>query len=749
VWFHPNRPELGPTGGQALAGLETLKESILSYAPGADVELVDRAYRYASRAHNGQMRFSGDPYITHPVAVAATLAELELDVVSIAAALLHDVVEDTGVALDDVERDFGEEIARLVDGVTKLSRIEYRSQEDEQVENLRKMFLAMSHDIRVLLIRLADRLHNMRTLAFLPPDRQRICARETLDIFAPLAHRLGMYRIKMELEDLALRYLEPERYRDLMAKISRKRAEREEFTRDIIRVLEEKLGEAGIEADISGRAKHFYSIYRKMYVQGREFSDIYDLTAIRIIVDDIRECYAALGIVHTLWKPIPGRFKDFIAMPKPNMYQSLHTTVISSTGEPFEIQIRTWDMHQTAEYGIAAHWRYKEGGQQSDDDFEKKLSWLRQLLEWQRDLPDAREFMESLRLDLFSDEVYVFTPKGDVLELPAGATPIDFAYRIHTDVGHRCIGAKVNGKIVPLDRALENGDIVEILTSKQIGGPSWDWLSMVRTSAARQKIRQWFKRERREEHIERGRELLEKESRRRSLEKEDILRAEWLEKVARRLSLTSEEELYAALGYGGVTVQFVVQKLEEELKKEQRSATVVDVEDLLKELRPAPAYGKPVDGVRVRGVDNALVRFARCCNPLPGDRIVGYITRGRGVSVHRVDCPNVKHLSGDSARFIEVTWDEDVPQAYLTSLVVSAFDRPGLLSDVVNAIAETRTNISSVSARAGGESSKTATIDLVLEITSLKQLRHLQDRLAKVRDVFSVSRTTGGPGGVV
>jgi len=731
-----------------LPGVEALKERILSYAPGAELELVDRAYQYALQAHQGQMRLSGDPYITHPLAVATSLAELQLDVVSISAALLHDVVEDTGVPLDDLRSEFGDEIARLVDGVTKLSRIEYRSQEDEQVENLRKMFLAMSHDIRVLLIRLADRLHNMRTLAYLPFDRQKICARETLDIFAPLAHRLGMYRVKMELEDLALRYLEPERYRDLVSKVSRRREEREEFTREIMRVLEEKLTEAGIRADISGRAKHFYSIYRKMYVQGREFSDIYDLTAIRIIVDTIRDCYAALGIVHALWKPIPGRFKDFIAMPKPNMYQSLHTTVISSTGEPFEIQIRTWDMHQTAEYGIAAHWRYKEGAGESDKDFEKKLAWLRQLLEWQRDLPDAREFMESLKLDLFSDEVYVFTPKGDVVELPAGATPIDFAYRIHTDVGHRCIGAKVNGKIVPLDRALENGDIVEILTSKQIGGPSWDWLSMVKTSAARQKIRQWFKRERRAEHIERGRELLEKEIRRRGLDKEELLREEWLEAVGRRLSLTSEEELYAALGYGGVTVQFVVQKLEEELRREQRTPAVVDVDELLKELRLAPAYGKPVDGVRVRGLDNALVRFARCCNPLPGDKIVGYITRGRGVSVHRVDCPNVKHLSGDSARFIEVAWDEDVPQTYLTNLVISAFDRPGLLSDVVNAIAETRTNISSVNARADGGSSKTATIDIVLEITSLKQLKHLQERLAKVRDVFSVSRTAGGPGGM-
>ncbi|MEW6032197.1 MAG: bifunctional (p)ppGpp synthetase/guanosine-3',5'-bis(diphosphate) 3'-pyrophosphohydrolase [Bacillota bacterium] len=727
--------------------LETLKQEIRGYLPGADLSLIDRAYAYAVRAHEGQVRLSGHPYVAHPLAVAHILAELQLDVVTIAAGLLHDVVEDTGVGLAEVRREFGEEIAHLVDGVTKLSRIEYRSLEDEQAENLRKMFLAMSQDIRVLLIRLADRLHNMRTLSFLPPDRQRLTARETLDILAPLAHRLGVYRVKMELEDLALRHLEPARYRDLVAMVARKRAEREDFTRDIIEVLRQSLDEAGIKADISGRAKHFYSIYRKMYVQGRDFSEIYDLVAIRVIVDTIRDCYAALGIVHTLWKPIPGRFKDFIAMPKPNMYQSLHTTVISSTGEPFEIQIRTWEMHQTAEYGIAAHWRYKEGGQ-SDRDFEKKLSWLRQLLEWQRDLPDSdtREFMESLKLDLFSDEVYVFTPKGDVIELPAGATPIDFAYRIHTDVGHRCIGAKVNGKMVPLDHVLANGDIVEIVTSKQIGGPSWDWLNMTRTSAARQKIRQWFKRERREEHITRGRELLEKEVRRQGLDREEVLREEWLEAVAARFSLTSTEELMATIGYGGITVQYVVQRLVEELSREQKRTTLLDVERLRKELRPSPAYGRPVDGVRVLGADNVMIRFSRCCNPLPGDPIIGYITRGRGVSVHRVDCPNVKYLAGDSERFIDVAWDKDVPRTHPASLVISAFDRPGLLSDVVNAIAETRTNISYVNARAG--KSKTATIDLVLEVSSLEQLRTIQERISKIRDVFSVSRSAGEPGGL-
>lgn len=720
----------------------------MAYAPGADVALVERAFDFAARAHGGQRRLSGDPYITHPLAVAGILADLELDVVTVSAGLLHDVVEDTGVTLTDLEREFGPEITQLVDGVTKLTRIEYRSMQEEQVENLRKMFLAMSRDIRVLLIRLADRLHNMRTLGFLPPDRQKTTAQETLDVFAPLAHRLGVYRLKMELEDLALRYLEPERYRELVALVSRRRAEREEFTGGIIAQLQERLAEAGIRADISGRAKHFYSIYRKMYVQGRDFADIYDLIAIRVIVDTVRECYAVLGIVHSLWKPIPGRIKDFIAVPKPNMYQSLHTTVLSPGGEPFEIQIRTWEMHQTAEYGIAAHWRYKEG-RPGDPGFEKKLSWLRQIMEWQRDLPDAREFMESLKVDLFSDEVFVFTPKGDLIDLPAGATPIDFAYRVHTDVGHRCVGAKVNGKLVPLDHVLQNGDIVEIITSKQIGGPHWDWLTIAKTTTAKQKIRQWFKRERREEHISRGRELVEKEIRRRGLEKEEVLREDWLQAVAQRFSLASVDELYAAIGYGGISVQYVVQKLEEELGRERRRATLVevDLEKLRTELRPPPSRAGDKtggEGVRVRGVDNVLIRFSHCCNPLPGDPIIGYITRGRGVSVHRVDCPNIRHLAGESERLVEVAWEQQGPKTFSTSLVINAFDRPGLLSDVVNIVAETRTNMSYVNARASN--GKTATIDLGLEVSSLEQLRHLQDRISRIRDVYSVTRAGGLPG---
>jgi guanosine-3',5'-bis(diphosphate) 3'-pyrophosphohydrolase len=733
-----------------LADLEALKEKLGGYAHGVDLAIIDKAYAFAERAHAGQKRLSGEDFISHPIAVATILADLQLDVATVTAGVLHDVVEDTKMCLGDLEEEFGRDIALLVDGVTKLVRIEYRSREDEQIENLRKMFLAMSQDIRVLLIRLADRLHNMRTLSHLPPDRQKTCAQETLDVFGPLAHRLGTYGLKMELEDLALRHLEPERYRELVAMVARKRAEREEITRRIIETLSEKLAAVGVRADISGRAKHLYSIYRKIYVQGRAFADVYDLIAVRVIVGTKDECYAALGIIHELWKPLPGRFKDFIAMPKPNMYQSLHTTVISPDGEPFEIQIRTWDMHRTAEYGIAAHWRYKETGdaERSDPGFEKKLSWLRQIMEWQRDLPDAQDFMEGLKVDLFADEVFVFTPKGDVIELPAAATPIDFAYRVHTDVGHRCIGAKVNGKIVSLDHTLQNGDFVEILTSKQIGGPSWDWLAMARTTAAKQKIRQWFKRERREEHITRGKELMEKEMRRRGLERESVLRDEWLLDVARRLSLTSAEELYAALGYGGITVQYVAQKLGEALERERQRETLVDLEQLQKELRAAPTVrdvGRSVEGVLVRGAGNILIRFSHCCNPLPGDPIVGYITRGRGVSVHRVDCPNVRHLSGEAERLIEVAWDKDVPRTFQTTLVISAFDRPGLLSDVVNAVAETRTNMSFVNART--DRSRTATIDLVLEITSLEQLRRIQDRIARIRDVFSVGRASGGPTG--
>ncbi|MEW6308949.1 MAG: bifunctional (p)ppGpp synthetase/guanosine-3',5'-bis(diphosphate) 3'-pyrophosphohydrolase, partial [Bacillota bacterium] len=573
--------------------LEDLQRRVAQYNPRADSDLIAAAYRFSRDAHLGQHRESGEDYIEHPVAVAMILADLELDDVTLAAALLHDVVEDTRATLEVVNTAFGAEVAQLVDGVTKLSRLEYRSREEEQAENLRKMFLAMAKDIRVLLIKLADRLHNMRTLKHLPEERKRSIAQESLDIFAPLAHRLGISRLQWEMEDLALRYLEPKRYYELVELVARKRAEREEYAAEVIAALKGKLGAAGITAEITGRPKHFYSIFRKMYVQGREFDEIYDLVAIRVIVDTVRDCYAVLGIVHSLWKPLPGRFKDYVAMPKSNMYQSLHTTVIGPRGEPFELQIRTWDMHRTAEHGIAAHWRYKEGTR-GDVRFEQKLSWLRQVLEWQHDLKDAREFMDSLKIDLFGDEVFVFTPKGDVVDLPTGAMPLDFAYHIHTDVGHRCVGAKVNGKIVPLDYKLVNGDIVEILTSKT-GSPSWDWLNLVTTSSAKGKIRARFKKERREENEARGRESLQRELKRQNLDAAELLKPDRLAEVLRRLNYVAEADLLAAIGYGGLTAQQVVSRLKDELRKEKKPE---DLEHPVKtEKRLAPtSLGINVEG---------------------------------------------------------------------------------------------------------------------------------------------------------
>jgi len=678
--------------------------------------------------------------------VATILADLELDTVTIAAALLHDVVEDTPVTLEEVRQTFGPEVSGLVDGVTRLSRLEYRSREDEQVENLRKMFLAMARDIRVILIKLADRLHNLRTLGHLEAEARRRIAEETMEVFAPLAHRLGIYHLKMELEDLALRYLDPERYYQLVELVAKRRSERKTFIERVIAMLRERLAADGIEADIQGRAKHFYSIYKKMYEQGRDFADIYDLVAIRVLVDSERDCYAALGIVHSLWKPIPGRVKDFIAAPKPNMYQSLHTTVVGPEGEPVEIQIRTWEMHRTAEYGIAAHWRYKEGGK-TDRAFEEKLAWLRQTLEWQHDLRDPQEFMEALKVDLLADSVYVFTPRGDIIELPAGATPIDFAYRIHTDVGHRCVGAKINGRIVPLHYRLNNGDIVEILTSRQSGGPSWDWLNLVKTGTARNRIRQWFKREFWQENVSRGKEMIDRELKRAGVDADDYpsaLRQQVLEDTRKRLNLGSVDDLWAGVGAGSVTANYVAQKLREALSRHQKLERVSQAQRGAPEVevKPWSGFGKPSQGVRVRGVDNVLVRFARCCNPVPGDPIIGYITRGRGVSVHRVDCSNVRYIGAEAERLIEVAWDAATSGTFPAELEISAFDRPGLLSDLLHTIAETRTNINAVHARAGAN--RVAVIDLVLEIRDVDQLKYLTDKLSRVRDVYSVSRVLRG-----
>lgn len=706
-------------------------------------QLVEKAYYFAEEAHRGQLRNSGEDYIQHPLEVAMILLELELDESTIAAALLHDVVEDTPYTLEDIEREFDPQIALLVDGVTKLGRLEYKSKMEQQVENLRKMFLAMAKDIRVILIKLADRLHNMRTLKYHSLQKQKEIAQETLEIFAPLANRLGIFRIKWELEDLAFRYLKPQEYYDLSEGIALKRKEREEQINEVIIQLRLRLGEVGIHAEIAGRPKHFYSIYRKMLTQHKELSEIYDLTAVRVIVDSVNDCYGALGIIHTMWKPLPGRFKDYIAMPKPNMYQSLHTTLVGAHGEPFEIQIRTWEMHRTAEYGIAAHWKYKEGEKPVAGSFDQKLSWLRQLLEWQHDSRDAGEFMESLKIDLFADTVFVFTPKGDVVELPAGSCPIDFAYRVHTDVGHRCIGAKINSRIIPLETKLANGDIVEILTSKQGNGPSRDWLSFVKTSQAKNRIRQWFRKEKREENVARGREGLDREIRKLGLDPEIILKPEALQSIAKAYNFTSVDDLYAVMGDGAVTINKVLMRLKEDLSKEEKEK--LQLAALQQgEGKPSSAYGKASQGVRVKGVDNVLIRFSRCCNPLPGDDIVGYITRGRGVSIHRRECDNVRfHSPEEQARMVEVMWDAEIDSIYPVDVEIFGIDRSRLVTDVMNAVLDTRTHILGINARVSKD--KMAHIQLSIEIRNLGHLYNVMQKIRRVKDVTSVERVhTGG-----
>jgi len=712
--------------------LKQIIKRIREYNPKADLEIVNKAYSYAEAAHKGQKRKSGDNFVVHPIEVAYILAQLQLDEVTIAAGLLHDVVEDTDITLADLEAEFGQEVAALVDGVTKLSRIAYKSKEEQQVENLRKMFLAMARDIRVILIKLADRLHNMRTLKHQPIPKQKEIAEETLEIFAPLAHRLGIFKIKWELEDLAFRYHHPESYYQLVKRISMKRKTRETFINSFMEKLQEKAVEMEIPVDIQGRPKHFYSIYNKMVRQEKDINEIYDLIAIRIVVDNIRDCYAVLGMIHSLWKPIPGRFKDYIAMPKPNMYQSLHTTVIGPQGEPVEIQIRTWEMHSTAEYGIAAHWRYKEN-QAGDQDFEKKLSWLRQILEWQQDSGDAREFMESLKIDLFSDRVYVFTPKGDVIEFPAGSVPIDFAYRVHTAVGHQCIGAKVSGRIVPLDYKLKTGDIVEILTAKG-SGPSRDWLSLVQTSQAKNRIRSWFKKGKREENLLKGKEMLEREVRKAGQPISEVMKSEHLLEAAKKYNIGSVDDLYAAMGDGGITPLQVLRHLKElfPLKEVQEKQPVV---------KPWDGYGKASQGVRVRGVENLMVRLGRCCNPLPGDDIVGYITRGRGVSIHRGDCPNIIHAQqNEKERLVDVAWDNEEETVFQVQLEALALDRPRLAMDIMNTIAETKTVINSVHARA--KRNNLAVVDLKIEIRSMEHLHYLMEKVRRLRDVLEVKRIT-------
>lgn len=719
---------------ETVRSMEQVIEQYLTYGTEQEAEFIRRSYDYAFQAHEGQQRRSGEPYITHPVAVAMILVELQLDATTIAAALLHDVVEDTKVTDEEIVRQFGAEVAGLVDGVTKLKRIKFDSMEEQQAENLRKMFMAMAKDIRVLLIKLADRLHNMRTLRFQPPQKQQQTARETLEIFAPLAHRLGMYSVKWELEDTSLRFMNPQQYYRIVHLMAQKRKERETYVNDVMDMISEKLADVDIQAEVTGRAKHIYSIYKKMVSQDKEFNEIYDLFAVRIIVNSIKDCYGVLGVVHTMWKPMPGRFKDYIAMPKYNMYQSLHTTVVGPRGEPLEIQIRTWDMHQTAEYGIAAHWIYKEGGlAKADNKFSQKLAWFREVLEWQQDFKDAQEFMETLKLDLFSDEVFVFTPKGEVMGLPAGSVPIDFAYRIHTDVGNRCIGAKVNGKIVPLDYRLRTGDIVEVLTSKHSYGPSRDWLKIVQSSQAKSKIRQWFKREQREENVARGRELIEKEILRQRMSPQELATSAAVNEIMHKFNFAKEEELFAAVGYGGLSAGQVVTRLVERVRREQGPRTLESLSiDLRDKKRPVQS------GVQVRGVDNLLIRFARCCNPVPGDDIVGFVTRGRGVSVHRADCPNAVDLMKQDSRMLEVEWAGAPDLSYQVELEVVGLDRHGLINEVMNAIGETKTDVTGVTARVDGQ--KIAHVNLTIRIHNLDHLRSIVERLKRIKDIHSVRR---------
>lgn len=715
---------------------DSLKEKLILNSSQYRIEKIEKAFMYADEAHRGQLRNSGEDYIEHPLEVAMILAELEMDTSTIIAAILHDVAEDTDQTLDDIRKKFGEEVSSLVDGVTKLGKIEYKSKMEVQVENLRKMFLAMAKDIRVILIKLADRLHNMRTLKFQSERKQKEIAQETLEIYAPLANRLGIFKIKWELEDHAFRYINPQEYYDLVEGIALKRKEREEQINEVIEQLRTRLEEVRIDADIAGRPKHFYSIYKKMINQNKDLSEIYDLTAIRVIVETVNDCYAALGIVHTMWKPIPGRFKDYIAMPKPNMYQSLHTTLIGKHGEPFEIQIRTWEMHRTAEYGIAAHWKYKEG-KKVENNFEQKLSWLRQLLEWQYDSRDAGEFMETLKLDLFADTVFVFTPKGDVVELPAESCPIDFAYRVHTDVGHSCIGAKINGRIVPIDTKLKNGDIVEILTSKNPTGPSRDWVCLVQTSQAKNKIRQWFKKEKREENIVRGREGLEREARKFGMEPEVTLKHEHLVKLAKLFHLNGVEDLYATLGDGAITFRRALVRLRDEILKDMQ-----EEEDEKSFPIPQGEYKqspKASQAVTVKGVDNILIRYSRCCNPLPGDDIVGFITRGRGVSVHRKDCNELLGLAAeDKDRLVEVEWQKNVNAEFPVEIEIIGMDRARLVTDIMNIIMDTRTHMLGINVRVGKD--KVSHIQLKIEAHSLEQLNYVLQKIRKVKDVTVVER---------
>lgn len=719
--------------------VEKVIEKVKSTSAKANTDMIYVAYHVAKAAHKGQFRKSGEPYIVHPVQIAYIASELSMDSVAICAGLLHDVIEDTPYTYDDIVTLFGTQVAEIVDGVTKLKMIQYTDQQEEQVENLRKMFFAMSRDIRVLIIKLIDRLHNMRTLGFQSPEKQLEKAKETLDVYAPLAHRLGISKIKSELEDLSLKYLDPIAYQEIGDSINQKKEERERFVSGIIDALRTRLEHDGIKCNITGRAKHFYSIFRKMYAQNKTIDEIYDLFAVRVIVDTVSECYAVLGAVHEMYTPLPMRFKDYIAIPKPNMYQSLHTTVVGNDGTPFEIQIRTWEMHKVAEEGIAAHWKYKEG-KSGVNAMDKELEWVRSLMETQADIMDADQFMNSLKIDMFSDQVFAFTPKGKVIPLPSGSTVIDFAFAIHTQVGSKMVGAKANGKIVPNTYKLINGDIIEIMTSQQAKGPSRDWLKIVKTSQAKTKINQWLKRECRDENVVHGKEMLEREARRMNLPFSEVFKEEWLAPMYKKYTFQNIEDLYASVGYGGLSAQKVVMHLREKYLKEQKKNAPQDENS-----RPTHAVRKKTksNGIDVKGIDNCLVRLSKCCSPVPGDEIVGFITKGRGVSVHRADCPNVQPnaLSDeDKNRFIDVSWSGGENNTYVATLRVDAVDSSGMMMKISTVLADMRLNCVSINARR--LKNKISVMTFGIEITDTEDLKRAMARIAQISGVTNVERTT-------